>query len=123
MFIDVSLSQEAEVDSTLLTLARALADQTRMCILAALRECGELSCGELVERCSVAQSTVSHHLKTLTECDLVVVREDGQRNLYRVRREASLDLVTRIAALLGPRRRTLTDPAHGLPDLGPGIVD
>lgn len=111
------------MDHTLLALARALADDTRLCILTALRECGELSCGELVERCSVAQSTVSHHLKTLAECDLVVVREDGQRNLYRVRPEASNDLVARVTALLGPRRRVLTDPAHGLPDLGPGIVD
>ena len=111
------------MDPILLSLAHALADETRLCILSALRDCGELSCGELVERCSVAQSTVSHHLKTLTECRLLEVREEGQRNLYSVRRHAAGELAARVVALLGSRRRPPVDPAHGLPDLGFGVVD
>ncbi len=111
------------MELNLLAVARALADETRLCILAALRGGGELSCGELVERCSVAQSTVSHHLKTLTECALLEVREQGQRNLYRIRGRAAGEVLAQVTALLGSRPPARHDPARGLPDLGPGIVD
>ena len=121
--IDISCAQVVEVEPNLLVVARALADETRLCILGALRDRGELSCGELVEACSVAQSTVSHHLKTLTDCALLEVREQGQRNLYRIRSLAAGNVLAQVTALLGPRPPARPDPARGLPDLGPGIID
>jgi ArsR family transcriptional regulator len=118
------------MDSNPVTLAKALADPSRLCILAALGTGSELTCGELVERCKVGQSTVSHHLKTLGECGLVSVRQAGQRSLYRLRAAVLRDFAESLAELAGPapRRRaavvpSLVDPARGLPDLGSGIVD
>ena len=64
-------------------VARALADPTRLSILRALLQHGELSCGELAERFPVAQSTVSHHLNALMRADLVAMRKQGQRHYFR----------------------------------------
>lgn len=117
------------MDRTLVTVAKALADDSRMQILAALAESGELSCGELVELCSVGQSTVSHHLKTLVEAGLVDVRLAGQRSLHNVNAAALHGAAADLLWLAGSLRDTASradptgDPARGLPNIGPGNVD
>ncbi len=45
---------------------------------------GEISVGEIVERLSLSQPTVSKHLKVLRDHGLVSVREDGQHRYYRL---------------------------------------
>lgn len=117
------------MERTLVAVAKALADDTRMEILRALARSGELSCGELVDLCSVGQSTVSHHLKALVEAGIVSARQAGQKSLH------TLDTVTlrSVAADLLWLARTAEDgshpawktgsPAYGLPDIGPGNVD
>lgn len=117
------------VEATLLVVAKALADETRIQLLAALAREGELSCGELVERCAVSQPTVSHHLKVLVEAGLVRVRQAGQRSLHVLDvagfRDTAAALL-RLAGALPPEHRGSFepgDPAQGLPDIGPGNVD
>lgn len=69
-----------------------IADPTRRELLAVLlerrhgsaAEDGELSVSGLVEALGLSQPTVSKHLKTLRECGLVVVREEGQHRYYRL---------------------------------------
>ena len=61
-----------------------VSDPNRRQLLTALREGGEVSVGELVERVGLSQPTVSKHLKVLRDHGLVVVREDGQHRYYRV---------------------------------------
>ncbi|PJJ70901.1 helix-turn-helix protein [Diaminobutyricimonas aerilata] len=69
-----------------------IADATRRDILAALLEsrsggdtaAGELSVGQLVERLSISQPTVSKHLKVLRDHGLVTVRDAAQHRYYRV---------------------------------------
>lgn len=68
-------------------IARALADPTRLRILRALLQHEELSCGDLAERFPVAQSTISHHLSSLMNAGLVVMRKQGQHHYFRARRE------------------------------------
>jgi len=118
------------IESTLTAVARALADDTRMHILAALAASGELSCGELVELCSVGQSTVSHHLKALADAGLVEVRQAGQRSLNRVNTQTLRSAATDLLRIAGPLALSAASgngwrcrPAHGLPDLGTGVVD
>ncbi len=117
------------MSEALLAVAKALADETRLQLVAALSQAGELSCGELVERCAVSQPTVSHHLKVLSEARLLRVRQAGQRSFHTLEaatfREAAAALLE-LAGLL-PASPTSSaapgDPARGLPDLGPGVVD
>jgi ArsR family transcriptional regulator, arsenate/arsenite/antimonite-responsive transcriptional repressor len=61
-----------------------VSDPTRRQLLAALREGGEQSVGQLVEHLGLTQPTVSKHLRVLRENGLVVVRENGQHRYYRL---------------------------------------
>ncbi len=60
-----------------------LADQSRREILDLLRE-RERPVGDLVDRLTLTQPTVSKHLKVLREAGLVEVRTDAQRRWYRL---------------------------------------
>ena len=45
---------------------------------------GERSVRELTDEADVTQSAVSQHLKVLREAELVAVRPEGTRRLYRI---------------------------------------
>ena len=63
-----------------------LAEPNRRRILDLLRD-GERPVGELVDRLSMSQPSVSKHLRVLRDSGLVDVRVDAQRRLYRLRPE------------------------------------
>ncbi len=70
---------------------RALADPTRRAILRLVRD-AELPAGEIAAHFpSISRPAVSQHLGVLAECGLVAVRPDGNRRLYRWRREGLRD--------------------------------
>ncbi len=66
--------------------AKAIADETRQQIMK-LCCCRELSVSEIVEKTSVSQPTVSHHLAILREADLVSVRSEGKQTYYTLNQE------------------------------------
>lgn len=68
-----------------------IAEPSRRRILDELRT-GELPVGELVDRLAMSQPAVSKHLRVLRDAELVAVRPDGQRRLYRVRPESLVEL-------------------------------
>lgn len=47
----------------------------------------EMASGEIAERFDITFGAVSQHLTALREADLVVLRKDGNRHLYRANRE------------------------------------
>lgn len=63
---------------------KALADETRLKILVFLRDGERCQC-EILPYLDKSQSTVSQHLQTLRESDVLVSRKSGQRVKYRVR--------------------------------------
>jgi ArsR family transcriptional regulator, arsenate/arsenite/antimonite-responsive transcriptional repressor len=71
----------------------AIADPTRRQLLETILASnlvggsGELTVSELVEKTGIGQPTVSKHLKTLREVNLVAVREDGQKRFYSITAE------------------------------------
>lgn len=70
---------------------RAMADPTRRAILRLVRD-GELAAGEIAGHFpSMTRPAVSQHLRVLTDSGLVDVRADGNRRLYRWRREGLRD--------------------------------
>ncbi len=69
-----------------------LADPTRRRLLEALAS-GERSVNDLVRGVDIEQPGVSRHLSILQEAGFVVVRPEGQRRWYSLRREAFEDLV------------------------------
>ncbi|MGC1210024.1 MAG: metalloregulator ArsR/SmtB family transcription factor [Micromonospora sp.] len=64
---------------------RALADPTRVQIVAYLaRQARPMAVGEIVAAVGLAQSTVSQHLKILTEVRFVLVEPAGTARRYRI---------------------------------------
>ncbi|MEU8204969.1 metalloregulator ArsR/SmtB family transcription factor [Streptosporangium sp. NPDC049046] len=64
---------------------RALADGTRIQIVSLLARRREpMSVGEIVTAVGIGQSTVSHHLKILSEVRFVLVERHGTSSLYRI---------------------------------------
>lgn len=72
----------------LASVMHALADPSRLRMVAALDESPELACAVLGEAAGVgmAKSTTTHHLSVLRDAGLVTTRPDGQRKLATLRR-------------------------------------
>jgi DNA-binding transcriptional ArsR family regulator len=69
--------------------ARALSDPTRLMLVAALREGGELCVCDLAWISGRAQNLVSHHLRLLRSHGLVRSRRDGKLVMYSLTGEGS----------------------------------
>jgi DNA-binding transcriptional ArsR family regulator len=77
-------------------MLRALADGTRRQILGMVWRT-ERTAGEIAAEFAMTRPAISQHLATLRESDLVTVRQDGTRRLYR----ANLRTVARLRRELG----------------------
>lgn len=70
---------------------KAVADPTRRAILRLVRD-DEVPAGDIARQFpSISRPAVSQHLRVLTDAGLVDVRADGNRRLYRWRREGLRD--------------------------------
>src|SRR3954454_18194719 len=70
---------------------RAEADPTRRAILRLVRD-DELAAGEIATHFpTISRPAVSQHLRVLTDSGLVEVRPEGNRRMYRWRREGLRD--------------------------------
>jgi ArsR family transcriptional regulator, arsenate/arsenite/antimonite-responsive transcriptional repressor len=65
-------------EQDLARVARALADPTRLGILRAIAERGEVCCGDISRTVPVSAATVTHHLRVLSGARLVETRREGQ---------------------------------------------
>jgi DNA-binding transcriptional ArsR family regulator len=84
---------------------RVLADPSRLRILEALEENGELSVGELVDRIAVPQPSVSNHLACLRWCGFVATRREHRTVYNRI-------ADPRVSGLVSLARSLLTDNAE-----------
>jgi ArsR family transcriptional regulator, arsenate/arsenite/antimonite-responsive transcriptional repressor len=66
--------------------AKAIADETRQKIMN-ICCCEWCSVSQIVEKMSVSQPTVSHHLAILRDADLVDIREEGKQTFYTLKQE------------------------------------
>ena len=70
---------------------RAIAEPRRRDILRLIRNT-ELPAGEIASRFDVTRPAISQHLKILVGAELVSVRRQGTRRLYRARPEGLAEL-------------------------------
>lgn len=92
-------------------MLRALADATRRRILALVwRE--ERTAGEIAAEFAMTRPGVSQHLAILRESELVSVRRDGTRRLYRANRQAIARLRAELGAFWDDRLAQLRDAAE-----------
>jgi len=60
---------------------KALSDDNRISIIESLQTSEKCGC-TLLEELNIVQSTLSHHMKILVECELVKSRKDGKWTYY-----------------------------------------
>jgi DNA-binding transcriptional ArsR family regulator len=89
----------------------AIAHPARRAILVTLKE-GERSASELAEPFHMTFPAVSQHLRVLEEAELVAVRKDGRRRLYRLAPKPLKDVdawIHEFASYFGQRLDALGD--------------
>ncbi len=59
-------------------ISKALGDETRLRIYEVIATQKNLTCSELVSMQGVTPATISHHLKILTDAELIECRKEGQ---------------------------------------------
>lgn len=62
---------------------KALSDETRLKVVDML-SCGELCACDILEKVNISQSTLSYHMKILTESGLINSRKDGPWVKYSI---------------------------------------
>lgn len=62
-------------------ICKALGDNNRLQIIEMLKE-NEICACKILEEFKITQPTLSHHMKVLSECNLVNVRKDGKWCYY-----------------------------------------
>jgi DNA-binding transcriptional ArsR family regulator len=92
-------------DGELLAVLKALGHAKRFRMVQEIAEAGELSCGQIAARFPVAQPTISHHLKILTDAGVLVMRREGQHGFAAVNRELIAEAVALLPDRLVPRPR------------------
>lgn len=78
---------------------KALGDEHRLRILRLLAK-KELSAGEILESMDIVQSTLSHHMKVLTDNGVVTATRSGKWTIYSVNRPVLQDATERLEAFL-----------------------
>lgn len=85
-------------------VAKALSDPRRFSILQTIAEKKEKICsGDVCETVSVAQATVSHHLKELTEADLIIPQSEGQFKYFSVNQGTLDEYMSELSNRLKPK--------------------
>ncbi|MEB6293440.1 ArsR/SmtB family transcription factor [Mammaliicoccus sciuri] len=74
------------------SIFKIFSDPSRLEILDLL-SCGELCACELLEHFQFSQPTLSHHMKSLIDNNLVTTRKNGNKHLYQLN-HAILDDIT-----------------------------
>ena len=70
-------------ESEIAIICKALGDETRLQIIKMLAG-GELCACKILDAFNITQPTLSHHLKTLTDCNLVNSRKEGKWTYYSI---------------------------------------
>jgi DNA-binding transcriptional ArsR family regulator len=70
---------------------KALAEPRRVAILKLLAG-GEMRAGDIAEQFDTTRPAISEHLRVLVEARLLVLRREGTRRIYAVRKETFVEL-------------------------------
>lgn len=94
-------------------ISKALADPRRFEILEEIAASEEMCCGDVAECFPVAQATVSHHLKELTNAGLIETRSEGQFKYLRARPEALAEYIEQLGRRVGFERKPANKAGSG----------
>lgn len=72
-------------------ISKALGDPHRIKILQSVRNQECIQCAEIIEIIGLAQSTISHHLKQLTDAGLLIAEKEGRNVKYSLDKDVFAD--------------------------------
>ncbi len=87
-------------------ISKALGDETRLRIYEVIAVNRNLTCGELVTLHGVTPATISHHLKILSDAELIECRKEGQYVYSRTKPETIAEYGAALALLSKGTRAT-----------------
>jgi len=103
------LTRESDSVELAVEVFSMLADATRVRIILALQE-EELSVNHLADIVEKSPAAVSQHLAKLRLARIVLTRQEGTKNFYRLANEHARKLVTE--AVFQAEHSLSSDPAH-----------
>ncbi len=65
-------------------ISKALGDPNRLKILQEVRRCNWMQCSDIREIINLAQPSVSHHIKQLTDAELLLSEKEGRNIKYTI---------------------------------------
>lgn len=74
-----------ELENLRLKVLRALSDETRLKLIEFLRHGNEICVCDIEQVFDKTQSTLSRHLKTLVDADILESRREGNKKLFKVK--------------------------------------
>ena len=87
----------------LLSRMESLSDATRLEIVRLLSENGELCACKLLEKLSITQGTLSHHMKDLVASGIVVCRKEGRWRHYALNAKALCEMADYLDEICCPK--------------------
>lgn len=97
-------------------LFRGLADPTRLAILEAIAEEGELRVTDLLARVGGSQANVSGHVACLKDCGLVLDRPEGRQVFYSISDPVVVEAIRGAEAVLALSGESIAlCPNYGIP--------
>jgi len=99
----------SDLKQTLAEFLKILADPTRLEILDFLKKKEEKSVGDLEKSLGRPQSTISQQLKVLTNANLLTVRREGRKRLYRISDPQIFKIISSLYAFISARNEEKID--------------
>jgi len=96
----VTVTTDTTVEQEVAVIAKALGHPARVRIMRLLFARDACYCGELVDELSLAQATVSQHLKVLKDAGLIAGEIEGPRICYWASRERLAELRDLVGGVL-----------------------
>jgi ArsR family transcriptional regulator, arsenate/arsenite/antimonite-responsive transcriptional repressor len=93
-------------------MMKAIADPNRLKIIDLL-SCEERCACDLLAHFQFTQPTLSHHMKVLMECGLVVCRKDGQWCHYSLNTPVGQQLVSFLMTIMTKKANCVCHDLHG----------
>lgn len=81
-------------------IAKALADPNRLLILKEIKKQKDfLYCSEINDMVNLTQPSICHHLKQLTDTDLIVPEKEGRNLKYKLNEKVMNEFISFLKAL------------------------
>lgn len=94
-----------DIDDLRLKVLKALSDETRLKLLKYLRHGEEICVCEIERDFNKTQSTLSRHLKTLENADIITSRKEGVKKFFKIKDSQVFKLLAIIDNLIKKNRK------------------